>query len=148
MSAEEEPVETPVSTAATNVNWLIANFVTGTAGVERAVAVSTDGLVVAMSEGIGRDDADRLAAVVTGLQSLAEGAARVMGVGGVDQIVVEMHGAYLLVAAIGDGSTLGVVASKDCDLGLVGYEITLLVQRVGSHLTPELVAELRAGLEL
>ena len=59
------------------------------------------------------------------------------------QVLVEMARAYLFVTAISDGSTVGVVASRDCDLGLVGFEIALLVERVGAQLTPALITELK-----
>jgi predicted regulator of Ras-like GTPase activity (Roadblock/LC7/MglB family) len=130
-----------------DVNWLLSNFVDGTAGVTQTIAVSSDGLLMAMSSNLDRAAADRLAAIVAGLRSLADGAARVMGSGGVAQVIVEMHDAYLFVASISDGSALGVVAMKDANLGLVGYEMTVLVERVGMHLTPELVAELKSSLD-
>ena len=63
------------------------------------------------------------------------------------KVIVEMHDAYLFVASISDGSALGVVAVKDANLGLIGYEMTVLVDRIGAHLTPELVAELKSSLE-
>jgi predicted regulator of Ras-like GTPase activity (Roadblock/LC7/MglB family) len=130
-----------------DVNWLLSNFVDGTIGVTQTIAVSSDGLLMAMSANLDRSGADRLAAIVAGLRSLSDGAARVMGAGGVSQVIVEMHDAYLFVASISDGSALGVVAMKDANLGLVGYEITVLVERIGMHLTPELVAELKASLQ-
>jgi len=40
--------------------------------------------------------------------------------------------------AISDGSWLAVLASPTSDIGLVGYEMTLLVERVGEHLSPAL----------
>jgi uncharacterized protein len=129
-----------------DVNWLLSNFVDGTTGVNQSIAVSSDGLLMAMSSNLDRASADRLAAIVAGLRSLADGAARVMGAGGVSQVIVEMHDAYLFVASISDGSALGVVAGRDANLGLVGYEITVLVERIGAHLTPELVAELKSSL--
>ena len=61
-------------------------------------------------------------------------------------LLVEMQSAYLFVSAISGGSTLGIVTSRDCDLGLVGFEITLLVERVGSQLTPTLITELKNSL--
>jgi hypothetical protein len=47
------------------------------------------------------------------------------------------------VSSISDGSCLGVVAQRGCDIGLVGYQTTLLVERAGAVLTPDLVAELK-----
>ena len=135
-----------LSDQAKNVNWLMANFVGNTQGVEDAVAVSSDGLLIAMSTRFERATADKLAAIITGLRALAHGAANELGKGQVLQVIIEMGQAFLFVSAISDGSTLGVVAARDCDLGLVGYEITLLVERVGTQLTPILVTELKNAL--
>lgn len=135
-----------LSPQASNVNWLMTKFVTETPGVEQAIAVSSDGLLMAISSNLDRAAADKLAAIVTGMRSLADGAARVLGKGSMQQVLIEMGHAYLFVAAISGGSSLGAVASKASDLGLVGYEIALLVQRVGAQLTPELITELKSAL--
>ena len=135
-----------LSDQAKNVNWLMANFVRSTPGVEQAVAVSSDGLLIAMSTQLERASADKLAAIITGIRALAHGAANELAKGQVLQVIVEMGHAFLFVSAISGGSTLGVVAARDCDLGLVGYEITLLVERVGTQLTPSLVSELKNAL--
>lgn len=135
-----------LSDQANNVNWLMANFVRNTPGVDQAVAVSSDGLLIALSAHLDRASADKLAAIITGIRALAHGAANELGKGQVLQVLVEMANAYLFVAAISGGSTMGVAAAKDCDLGLVGYEITLLVDRVGPQLTPALISELKNSL--
>jgi len=135
-----------LSDKANNVNWLMANFVRSTPGVEQAVAVSSDGLLIALSSHLERAAADKLAAIITGMRALAHGAAGEMAKGQVMQVLVEMANAYLFVAAISGGSTLGVVSARDSDLGLVGYEITLLVERVGAQLTPALITELKNSL--
>jgi uncharacterized protein len=59
---------------------------------------------------------------------------------------VAMRQGFLFVSSISDGSCLGVVATRNCDIGLVGYQTTLLVERAGQVLTPALVAELKAGV--
>ena len=46
------------------------------------------------------------------------------------------HGGYLFVTSIADGSALAVFADANCDIGMVGYEMTMLVNRVGQLLTP------------
>ncbi len=137
---------TTTSNQARNVNWLMTRFVSDTMGVEQAIAVSSDGLLMAMSSNLDRASADKVAAIVTGMRSLSDGAARILGKGGVNQVLIEMRQAYLFVASISGGSSLGVVVTKDSDLGLVGYEIALLVQRVGGQLTPELITELKNTL--
>ncbi len=136
----------PMSQAAQNLNWLITNFVDNTPGVSHTVVVSADGLLLAMSEGFPRDRADQLAAVASGLTSLTAGASRIFEGGAVNQTVVEMERGFLFIMSISDGSSLAVLAHPDADIGLVGYEMALLVDRAGSVLTPDLRAELQGSL--
>jgi predicted regulator of Ras-like GTPase activity (Roadblock/LC7/MglB family) len=131
---------------ATSLNWLVESFAEKVTGVVDAVIVSSDGLLMAMSAGIGRAGGDQLAAVASGLISLTDGAARCFGGGDVEQVVVELQGGYMLFMSIRDGSSLAVLAGKDSDVGLIGYEMTMLAKRVGSVITPALVAELQSAL--
>ena len=135
-----------LSDKANNVNWLMASFVRSTPGVEQAVAVSSDGLLIALSSQLERASADKMAAIITGMRALAHGAANELTKGQVRQVLVEMQSAYLFISAISGGSTIGVVTTRDCDLGLVGFEITLLVERVGAQLSPTLITELKNSL--
>ena len=135
-----------LSTTASNVNWLLSQFAANTTGVEHAIAVSSDGLLMAISSDMDRATADRIAAIITGMRSLAEGTSRLLNAGGVQQVIVELGVSFFFVASISGGAALGVVAEKNCDLGHVGYEIALLVERVGSQLTPELIAELKSSV--
>ena len=137
---------TALSADANNVNWLITNFVERVPGVTEAVVVSSDGLPIAKSQGLDRDAADRFAAVSSGLIGLAYGAAGRFGGGAVHEVIVEMENAFIFVTGISDGSCLAIVAASTCDVGLVGYEMALLVERVGPVLTPELRDELRVAL--
>ena len=129
-----------------DVTWLLDSFVAQVAGVEQAVGVSSDGLLMAVASPLSRPDADKLAAVISGTISLALSAGRLLDKGPLRQVIVEFGAGYLLVSAMSGGSCLGVVTSADCDLGLVGYQCTMLVQRVGALLTPELVTSLKASL--
>ena len=135
-----------LSSDARNLNWLVSTFVDRVPGVTDAVVVSADGLPMALSEGLDRDAADRFAAVASGLIGLAHGAAGRFGGGAVHEVIVEMERSFLFVTGISDGSCLAVVAEAGCDVGLVGYEMAVLVERVGRVLTPELRAELQAAL--
>ncbi len=134
---------TQVAAETQNFNWLLGNFVRGTDGVADAVAVSSDGLLMAMSDGLDRDGAEHLAAIVSGVTSLARSASRTYDFDGLRLVMIEMRRGFLLVSAISDGSCLGVVATARCDLGLVGHEMTSLCDRFGALLTPQMVAELK-----
>src|SRR3954470_3633936 len=135
-----------LSPEASNVNWLVSNFVERVPGVTEAVVVSADGLPMAKSRGLDRDAADRFAAVASGLIGLSYGAAGRFGGGRVNEIIIEMEHAFIFVTGISDGSCLAVVAAATCDVGLVGYEMAVLVERAGAVLTPEIRAELQAAL--
>jgi predicted regulator of Ras-like GTPase activity (Roadblock/LC7/MglB family) len=126
--------------------WLVNNFAERVPGVAHAVVVSTDGLLLTSSARLPRDRADQLAAVSSGLLSLTQGAARCFEAGGVVQTVVEMERGIVLLMSVSDGSCLAVLASPTCDIGLIGYEMTLLVDQVGRLLTPELRAELQGSI--
>jgi len=52
------------------------------------------------------------------------------------QTVIEMQNGYLLLMSVGDGSHLAVLTEDSADIGQVGYEMALLVERVGAALTP------------
>ena len=129
-----------------DLNWLLSQFVASTAGVTEAIAVSSDGLLLAGSAGPDRENIEQMAAVTAGLGSLTRGAAEMFGMRAVEQVIVEMTLGHLFISAISDGSVLAVLAAKDADIALIGYEMTLLVDRVGSALTPALIAELKNTL--
>ena len=135
-----------LSKEAQNLNWLVSNFAKTVPGAAHAIVLSSDGLLMAVSERLDRARADQLAAVASGTASLTHGAANIFGGGQVTQTVVEMERGFLLVMAVSDGSCLAVLAARSCDIGLIGYEMALLVARTGEVLTPELRAELQAAL--
>jgi uncharacterized protein len=134
---------TTTHSAHQNFGWLISEFVRNADGVTDAVAVSSDGLLMAASHGLDRDRADHLSAVVSGLTSLAQNAATSHGFRGMKLIMIEMLDGFMMVTHMRDGSCLGVLAEQGCDIGLVGYEMSVLADRAGALLTPQLVGELR-----
>lgn len=118
------------------LDWLLSEFAHGTTGVCHVLVVSADGLRLAVSDGVDRHLADQLCAAVSGLVSLARGTATLIDAEPVTQTIVEMDGGYLFATSISLGSTLAVVTDRSADMGLVGYEMTLLASRVGHALTP------------
>jgi predicted regulator of Ras-like GTPase activity (Roadblock/LC7/MglB family) len=135
-----------ISKDAQSLNWLVESFVRNTAGVAHAAVISTDGLLVAVSDRLDRARADQLAAIASGVESLTQGASRLFQAGSVNQTVVEMERGFLFVMSVRDGSCLAVLAAPSCDVGLIGYEMAMMVVKVGEVLTPQLRAELQAVL--
>lgn len=130
----------------TDLGFLLRGLVEQVPGIREAAVVSSDGLLVALSPGIDRGPGDRLAAVAAGLMSVARGAGTPMRAGAVHEVIVEYEEALIIVMGISDGSALAVVAQRPCDMGLVAYEMAMLVERVGPALTPQLVTRLRESL--
>jgi uncharacterized protein len=120
-----------------DLNWLVTDFVERVPSVAHAIVVSSDGLPMAYSQGFPEDWADRISTVTSGLTSLTKGASEMFEGGQVTRTLVEMERGLLIVMAISDGSSLSVLAPADCDTGQVGYEMTMLVEQVGTALTPE-----------
>ena len=117
-----------------NLDWLLDDLVQRVAQIDKAVILSRDGLAIGASADLSREDAEHLAAVAAGFQSLARGTSEHFGGGAVRQTVVEMESAILFVMAAGEGSCLAVLAALGADLGQVAYEMALLVRRVGQHM--------------
>jgi predicted regulator of Ras-like GTPase activity (Roadblock/LC7/MglB family) len=121
--------------SAGELNWLLDSLVNQVAQVHQAVVLSSDGLLVGASTGLTRENAEHLSAVAASFQSLARSAGRQFGGGAVRQTIVEMDQAFLFVTAAGSGACLAVLAGSDADVGLIAYEMAMLVKRVGQHMS-------------
>ena len=118
------------------LDWLVTDFTERVANVGHAIVVSTDGVTLAKSAAIPEDRAGVVAAITSGLSSLMDGAARIFNAGPPIQALVEMQGGLLLVKAVSGAAVLAALAAPECDIDLVAYEMTLLVEEVGEVLTP------------
>ena len=117
-----------------NLTWLLDDLIERVPSAQQAVVLSADGLMMGASAALSREDAEHLSAMAAGFQSLAKGASRHFQAGPVRQTVVEMEDAFLFVTAAGLGACLAVLAASDADLGLIAYEMAMLVTRVGEFL--------------
>ena len=125
-----------MTAAANRLDWLLVDFARETPGVTTALVVSVDGLPLAASSGVSDAFADQLAAAASGLVSLARATTNLLASGSLTQTILEMSGGYLFVTSVSRGATVAVHATRHCDLGLVGYEMTMLAERVGKALDP------------
>ncbi len=129
------------------LNWLLDDLVRRLAGAEQAVALSGDGLLLGRSATLDRESAEHLAAMASAFSSLSRGVGTQFGKGAVLQTVVELEYGYLVVTEAGVGACLALLASVNADLGMVAYEMNVIVQQVGSTLSASprvLPAESRA----
>ncbi|GAB3457663.1 roadblock/LC7 domain-containing protein [Streptomonospora sediminis] len=131
------------SADAENFTWLISNFVDDVPGVEHAIVVSSDGLLLTASRDFPEQYAEQLAAIASGMHSLALGGAKMFGKGDCEQVIVRMQRGHLFVMSISDGSCLAVLSSPSADMKIVAYQMTKLVESAGHALTPQLRSQLR-----
>ena len=122
---------------AQDLSWLVTGFSERVPGVEHAAVVSSDGVPLAVSNGIPPGRLEHLSAITSGLNSLANGTAQILDGGAVTQTLVTMEQGVLVIVAIGNGSSLAALAMVDADLDLVAYEMTMLAEQAGGVLTPD-----------
>src|SRR5580700_3138972 len=91
------------------LDWLLDDLVRRVAHITKAVILSQDGMTLGASDTLERDDAEHLAAMAAGFQSLARGAGQRFGGGTARQVIIEMESAFLLISAAGSGTCLAVV---------------------------------------
>lgn len=119
------------------LSWLLDNLVNQVEHIQQALILSRDGLVVAASAGLTKEDGEHLSALAAGVQSLATGAGQHFHGGEVRQTIVEMESAFLFISAAGKGTCLAVLTSADPNAGVVAYEMAMLVRRMGRYLGSE-----------
>jgi predicted regulator of Ras-like GTPase activity (Roadblock/LC7/MglB family) len=116
------------------ISRLLDELVERAPGVRHALVLAADGLPRGASRSLTREDGEQLAAVASGFHSLARGVGQHFETGSARQTLVELDNAFLLVIAAGSGSALAVFTEADADIGLVAYEMALLVKRLGPQL--------------
>jgi predicted regulator of Ras-like GTPase activity (Roadblock/LC7/MglB family) len=102
-----------------------------------AILLSADGMLRAHSEGISRDEGERQAAALSGLQSISRSTSEFCGRQDDSwrQTLVEFSHGYVFLVAAGPGAYLAVSAGEDVDMEAVTYRMQKLVDRLGKELT-------------
>ncbi|MET9466492.1 MULTISPECIES: roadblock/LC7 domain-containing protein [unclassified Streptomyces] len=124
------------STTDETLNWLLEGLLERTPGARHGLVLSRDGLKLCRTPELSVDQADQLAAIAAGIQSLSHGASIEFGdgTGGVRSAMAEFYGGILFIVEAGEGAHLALVADEDADAGLVGHNMSELVEQLGEHL--------------
>ncbi|MEV7791107.1 roadblock/LC7 domain-containing protein [Streptomyces sp. NPDC087512] len=125
----------PAPARHTSLDPLLTGLVERVADVTQAVVLSDDGLVVSKSTGFPRADAERLAATASGLMSLSKGVSMDFRGGPVRQALIEMANGYLVLTSAGPGTHLVLLTGPNADVGVVAYQMNMLVKKIGEHLS-------------
>jgi predicted regulator of Ras-like GTPase activity (Roadblock/LC7/MglB family) len=114
--------------------WLLDDLADRLEDFRRAVILSRDGLLIASSKDLSRDNAEHLSAVASAVQSLAAGTGDHFSVGRVRQTIIELEEGIFFVIAAGEGSCLAALCPAGADAGTVAYEMAMLAKRARPHL--------------
>ncbi|MER5427522.1 roadblock/LC7 domain-containing protein [Streptomyces sp. NPDC002588] len=130
---------TGTTTADEKLSWLIEGLLERTPGARHALVLSRDGLRLCRTPELTVDQADQLAAIAAGIQSLSHGASVEFGdgSGGVRSSMTEFYGGTLFIVEAGEGAHLAVVTDDEAEPGLVGHNMSELVEQLGEHLTAQ-----------
>ncbi|MEU8685735.1 roadblock/LC7 domain-containing protein [Streptomyces sp. NPDC048611] len=129
----------------TDLSWLLTGLVQRVPHARSALLLSSDGLVKA-AHGFDPDSADHMAALASGLYSLARSAGARFGEGDdVLQVVVELESTFLFVSTAGSGACLAVLAGREADVAVLGYEMSMLVKSVRPYLSTPARQQAPAG---
>jgi predicted regulator of Ras-like GTPase activity (Roadblock/LC7/MglB family) len=114
--------------------WLLDDLSDRVADFRRAVILSRDGLLIAASKDLSREDGEHLSAVAAAVQSLAAGTGDRFAAGRVRQTIIELEQGLFFLIAAGEGSCLAALCPAQADAGTVAYEMAMLVKRARPHL--------------
>jgi predicted regulator of Ras-like GTPase activity (Roadblock/LC7/MglB family) len=114
--------------------WLLDDLADRVADFRRAVILSRDGLLIAASKDLSREDGEHLSAVAAAVQSLAAGTGDRFAAGRVRQTIIELEQGLFFLIAAGEGSCLAALCPAQADAGSVAYEMAMLVKRARPHL--------------
>jgi predicted regulator of Ras-like GTPase activity (Roadblock/LC7/MglB family) len=114
--------------------WLLDDLSDRVADFRRAVILSRDGLLIAASKDLSREDGEHLSAVAAAVQSLAAGTGDRFAAGRVRQTIIELEQGLFFLIAAGEGCCLAALCPAQADAGTVAYEMAMLVKRARPHL--------------
>ncbi|WP_063037919.1 roadblock/LC7 domain-containing protein [Nocardia pseudovaccinii] len=140
-------MSTPVTDSSNRLGWLLEDL-SNVPGVRFAVLLSDDGLRIAHSDGVNKDDAERFSAAASGLRSLGKALGEFCGGldNGVRQNMTEYDQGMILITAAGEGALLGVSTTPETDIGLVAHRMNELAGRVGHELGAQPRGRVEGGL--
>ncbi|MFI9272863.1 roadblock/LC7 domain-containing protein [Kitasatospora sp. NPDC052896] len=124
------------SHATNDLGWMLDDLLL-VPEARHAILLSADGLLRAHSAGIGRDEAERQAAALSGLQSISRSTAGFCEPEPTAwrQTLIEFAGGYVFLVAAGPGAYLAVSAGESVDMEAVSYRMQKLVDRLGRELS-------------
>jgi uncharacterized protein len=118
----------------TDMAWIISQWAKETPGVIHGVLLARDGLAIAASQGLNRDQVDRTAAAAASLIALANAMSSEYDAGAAEILTFRTPNFHFLFMGIAQGTALAVLAEREGNLSVVGHQMQRLVTAVGARL--------------
>jgi len=117
---------------------MLQNFVAGSASIQGAAVVTSDGLPLA-SILPGMMDEEKTAAMSAAMLSLGERIGSELARGTIDRIFVQGTTGYGVLTSCGDDAMLLTLASPDAKQGMLFMEIKQMTEQVSAAFRPAVV---------
>lgn len=119
-----------------DLSWIL-DTVLEMPGARHALLVSADGLLMARSKSVERDDADTVAAAMSGMQSLSRTVAEFCDTRDTQwrQTLIEFNGGWVFLISAGEGAYMAVSAAHDVDMADITFRMQQVVGQLGKALT-------------
>lgn len=126
----------PDSISTEDYGWLLQReLLDSVRGTRCALLASSDGMI-RFYRGLGKDDADGLAAMATSLLAIARAVGEAYGNGpGVRQVMSELDNLIFYVSVAGENGVLAVLAEPTVDAGRLTYKMHELARQTPSQLS-------------
>ena len=110
---------------------ILLNLNNATAEVDASAIISTDGIVMssALTENM---DKDRLGAMSAAMLSLGDRAAKELGRGDLEQVLIKGGGGYIILIHAGNDAVLTVMTSQTAKLGLIFLDVKRAAEKIAS----------------
>ncbi|SDN96740.1 roadblock/LC7 domain-containing protein [Actinacidiphila guanduensis] len=119
-----------------DLSWMLSSALE-VPGARHAILISADGLLMARSQDVKKDEADTIAAAMSGIQSLSRTMAGFCGDPQMHwrQTLVEFDGGWVFLISAGAGAYLAVSSAPDVDMAAITFRMQQLVGQLGKALT-------------
>jgi uncharacterized protein len=130
---------------AEQLRWLLSRFLRRMPGINQTAAIAAGGELLAVSEGLTRAAGQRLGALTFACSALARGTGNAFALGPASKVIMDLDHGYLVVMAVNDHWVLGIVATKEVDLGALADNVKALADQIEGTVTEDLVDAMRAA---
>jgi predicted regulator of Ras-like GTPase activity (Roadblock/LC7/MglB family) len=120
------------------LGYLLNNFQRDVTGTRVVIAVASDGLLIAQSDGMSGPACETLAAIASSAVGLGEATALHYDIGTMQRIILYSEHGILAIAGVSTTALIAVIAEETVDIRQLAFELARLAVQTADAITPEL----------